>query len=146
MKREDKVLKHIQAKNIEARLAPYESLNDAAENTGDDGYDKGSTEIWYMHPRFFRDGIAGVQWLKKRNKMPDPKRLKKTHVLLGKISERNPNVIFKMMQGDNWSPDGEAKAFILKKGVRHTSMSVGDIVKVGGKVLIIDTIGFEEID
>lgn len=146
MNKEERVLKRIQSKIIIARLAPYNSLDDAAENTGDDGYGKGKTEIWYMKPRFFRDGIAGTAWLKKRKKLPTRKALKKTHVLLGKISEQNPRRIYKMMQGDNWSPDGEAKSFILKKGVQHTSMSIGDIIKIGGKVLIVDRVGFEELD
>ena len=32
------------------------------------------------------------------------------------------------MQGEDWSPTGEARELIATKDVRHTSMSVGDIV------------------
>jgi hypothetical protein len=35
--------------------------------------------------------------------------------------------LFWRMQGENWSPNGEARELIKAKGVQHTSMSVGDI-------------------
>jgi hypothetical protein len=33
------------------------------------------------------------------------------------------------MQGERWSPDGEGRALIEKKGLEHTSMSVNDVVR-----------------
>lgn len=35
---------------------------------------------------------------------------------------------FWLLQGENWSPNGEARDFIREKGTDHTSMSVGDIL------------------
>lgn len=35
--------------------------------------------------------------------------------------------LFYKMQGENWSPNGEARDLIKSRGLTHTSMSVGDI-------------------
>jgi hypothetical protein len=127
-------------------FAPYRSVNDAAEAYPRlRGLQKGSTEVWYMKPSFFRDGIMGYKFLEKQGKLPDPRNLKKTHVLLGKIKERNLEEAYRLMQGDFWSPDGQANDLILGKGLRHTSMSMGDIFKVGNKVMMVDTFGFKQV-
>jgi hypothetical protein len=55
--------------------------------------------------------------------------LKKTHVLMGKVKERNPEKLFRLMQGEYWSPNGEAYDLVSRSGSGHTSMSMGDIVK-----------------
>ena len=36
------------------------------------------------------------------------------------------DVVFMQMQGEIWSPNGEARPLIKKLGLGHTSMSVGD--------------------
>ena len=36
--------------------------------------------------------------------------------------------IFWYMQGENWSPNGEATELIRLLGLHHTSMSVGDVL------------------
>lgn len=36
--------------------------------------------------------------------------------------------IFELMQGETWSPEGEARSLIEAVGLRHTSMSVGDCI------------------
>jgi len=36
--------------------------------------------------------------------------------------------VFWKMQGENWSPNGEARDEILRLGLSHTSMSVGDVI------------------
>jgi hypothetical protein len=38
--------------------------------------------------------------------------------------------VYRRMQGDCWSPNNEACGLIEELGVEHTSMSVGDIVRV----------------
>ena len=123
------------------------SQEDDFENyrTINDVYDSGNTEIWYMKPSFYRDGGMGVDWLEKKGLMPDPWDLDKTHVFLGRIGEKNLKNIFKMMQGEFWSPNGEAKDVISRKGLHHTSMTTGDIVIAGGKVYIVDRYGFKEL-
>jgi len=37
--------------------------------------------------------------------------------------------VFHHMQGEIWSPDGEARSLVYALGIRHTSMSVGDVVR-----------------
>jgi hypothetical protein len=39
-------------------------------------------------------------------------------------------------QGENWSPNGEARDLILAKGLRHTSMSVGDVIEDEGGIFL----------
>jgi hypothetical protein len=36
--------------------------------------------------------------------------------------------VFFLMQGEQWSPNGEARELIELLGLRHTSMSVGDLI------------------
>jgi len=107
-------------------------------------YALGSTRIWYARTEFFGDGNMGVEWLKKKNLMPDPAALEKTHVCIGRVAETYLEAIFGMMQGENWSPHGEARGFISSRGLQHTSMSVGDIVQKGGRFYIVDRAGFVE--
>lgn len=65
------------------------------------------------------------------------------YVSLGKIKTRKgPEGMFALMQGENWSPQGEAREFIQGKGLHHTSMSIGDIIKAGGKHYYVDMAGF----
>jgi len=123
----------------------YKTLNDAVAVTGFDDYEAGNTQIWYQKSDFARDGMMGLSWLAKQGKVPHPGKLEQTHVLLGTIKERNPEKIFKMMQGENWSPVGEARLLIQSKGIGHTSMSVGDIVVISGKTLFVDIFGFKDM-
>ncbi len=56
--------------------------------------------------------------------------------------------IFWNLQGENWSPNGEANALIHMKGLSHTSMSVGDIIAYpienGSqyKIMFVANVGF----
>lgn len=56
--------------------------------------------------------------------------------------------IYCVMQGDFWSPEGEARELITWRGLRHTSMSVGDLIHNLSldKLYEVDTVGFKEID
>jgi hypothetical protein len=124
---------------------PYDSLNDAATETGNDGYSIGGTDIWYMKPDFFRDAIMGFDWLEQEGKVPDPDDLRETHVFIGRIKEHDLNNVYKMMQGEKWSPKGVARQILRRKGVEHTSMSIGDIIRIGSKTMMVDRSGFKEI-
>lgn len=112
----------------------FKSLNDAEKYQK--GLADGPTEIWYMTPEHMHFG---------EKKDINPASLKKTHVLLGKIKETDPEEIFKIMQGENWSPQGEAKQLILGKKLNHTSMSVGDIAVIDGKIMRVEVAGFEQL-
>ena len=126
--------------------AQYKTVNDAAFVTGNSGYNKGRTEIWYMKPSVFRDFIWGPSALEREGTpLPTAKTVKDTHILLGNISENKPEKAWQMMQGEVWSPDGQANGLIRGKGLRHTSMSVGDIVKIGNQLHMADIAGFKRL-
>jgi len=103
--------------------------------------------VYYMKAEFFRDGIMGFEWLRERNLLPDPAALTGSHVLLLRIAAAGLDDLYYKMQGEQWLPGGEARAFIAAKGVRHTSMSVGDVVvdHSSGLAYLLDRIGFRRL-
>jgi len=97
-------------------------------------FKEGATEIWYQ-----------TEW-KPFPEDLDAKNLTKTHTLLGTVEEGHYlENLFVMMQGENWSPEGEARERIDAKGLAHTSMSVGDCIVVDGKGFMVDYAGFKEL-
>lgn len=95
-------------------------------------------QVWYMKPDFFRNGITGTT--------PDPKNLAHTHVHLKDVDADGINAVYTAMQGEVWSPNGEARELIQSKGLQHTSMSVGDvIVDDVGNAHLVANIGFKAI-
>ena len=130
---------------------PYRTINDAVEVTGDRGYGKGNTEIWYarykgMGRDLRLDMMMGSKYLEKNgHPLPTDHTLSDTHALIGKINVTHPSSIFGMMQGENWSPSGEGRNIISRSNTGHTSMSVGDIIKIGPKLLFVDTNGFRRL-
>ena len=111
-----------------------------------DAYEPGPTEIWYWKEDAGRDMMMGKNFLLKYGKMPDPNNLAATHVKIGSVKETNPERVYHMMQGEIWSPEGQARDMIRASGTGHTSMSMGDIVVVDGKAQMVDRFGFSPID
>ncbi len=102
----------------------YATLNDAAQI--DPMFAAGKTKIWYAN-----DNHVAARGL-RFGEVPDDliANLKNTHVLIGSIKgDANLDNIFEMMQGENYSPEGEARDLIRQSGTHHTSMSVGDIIE-----------------
>lgn len=111
----------------------------------------GTIEVWYMKPDFFSEGIRGAR------PNHDPTNIHWTHTLLGSIRSAatapqtmSPELLDELwiaLQGENWSPFGEARHLIRSKGLRHTSMSVGDCFKLpNGEVWIVGDEGFKRVD
>jgi len=98
------------------------------------GYD-----IWYMRPDHFREGTFGAK--------PDPRKLEATHIFLKTIEATDLDTVYHDMQGEVWSPHGEARSLIRARGLRHTSMSIGDVAveRSSLKVYLVASIGFEEL-
>ena len=104
-------------------------------------------QIWYMRPEWFREGVCYAK--------PDPKNLEATHILLidlfvpdADAPGKQPALdrIYASMQGEVWSPNGEARGLIREKGLAHTSMSVGDVVvDPEGHVQLVASAGFEDL-
>ena len=105
-----------------------------------------TNEIWYMKPEFFSYGILGFNLLKNKGLLPSVENLSKTHIKVGNTELNSPEEIFIAMQGEIWSPHGEQNQFLYKKGLAHTSMSVGDICIIDGKTFICDNVGFKELE
>lgn len=57
--------------------------------------------------------------------------LPKTHQYLVTVLAKTKDQVYEMMQAENWSPNGEQRAVITALHLRHTSMSVGDVLVFG---------------
>ena len=55
--------------------------------------------------------------------------LPSSHVHLCEIEAASLSDAFWRMQGENWSPNGEARELLQSLGLSHTSMSVGDVLQ-----------------
>src|SRR5262245_25968261 len=73
--------------------------------------------VYYMKPEFFRDGSMGPDWLKGKGKLPDAGALDKTHVFLLEAKAPDLEALIMAMQGENWSPNGEARPLIEARGL-----------------------------
>jgi hypothetical protein len=106
---------------------------------------QGITQVWYAKPGYARDAMMGYDWLAENGLLPDLKDLSKTHVLLGTVQSIRTEDVFCLMQGESWSPNGEANEMIEAKGLWHTSMSVGDIMVRLHRVHMVDRFGFKHL-
>lgn len=65
---------------------------------------------------------------------------------IGTITAKDLEAVYYCMQGEIWSPNGEARDFIKSSDVHHTSMSIGDIVRDSdGNHHIVAPVGFMKI-
>jgi hypothetical protein len=55
--------------------------------------------------------------------------LSSSHVHVCDIEAPRLDDAFWQMQGENWSPHGEARTLLRSLGLSHTSMSVGDVLR-----------------
>jgi hypothetical protein len=96
-------------------------------------------QVWYMRPEWFRTGSL--------RQKPDPLNLSATHIHLKDIEAEGLEPVWVAMQGENWSPNGEARGLIEAKGLRHTSMSVGDVAvdTETGNVYLVASLGFKNL-
>jgi hypothetical protein len=72
--------------------------------------------------------------------------LEQTHVFLFEVLGTSLENVCWQLQGENWSPRGEARPLIEQLRLRHTSMSVGDVIQApGGRFYICQPSGWEEM-
>jgi len=94
--------------------------------------------IHYMKPDFFRDGMIG--------RKPDITKLSDTHVYLRSIEAMSLDQVYTLSQGEVWSPNGEARDLIRSKNLRHTSMSVGDVIEdANADFFVVSSFGFDNL-
>ncbi len=53
--------------------------------------------------------------------------------------------VYRKMQAEIWSPGGQQNEFIQSKGLHHTSMSVGDVIRAGDECYEVAMIGFRPL-
>lgn len=134
-------------------LFAEESVNRMADTLAfmDSREEKEGAHIYYTLPNIngYNDLLMGWDWLsEKRPEIIESIKsgdLSKTHSFIGVVHVTDLEKIFDMFQGEAWSPNGEAREIIERASVRHTSMSVGDIVKIKGKMYFCDSCGWKEI-
>jgi hypothetical protein len=79
-------------------------------------------EVWYAKKPTFHTPLPG---------QPVPhvqQPLEETHTLVTRIVAVDINEVYWAMQGEIWSPCGEARPIIESLGLYHTSMSIGDVM------------------
>lgn len=76
------------------------------------------SQVYYQ--RFF----GTIYWRNMQSQL-----LPFTHRPVKEVEAETFGDVFRMMQGEVWSPDGEARPLIESLHLSHTSMSIGDIVK-----------------
>lgn len=122
-------------------MNPFATLNDCSLfREGDE------VEVWYCKTEFF--GLFSLGNTEDFNH----RELPKTHVLLGTLAfdknstkEKMLERLFRDLQGEHWSPNGEANELIMKLGLYHTSMSVGDVVRFKtGEVYFCKPLGWDK--
>jgi len=74
--------------------------------------------------------------------------LKETHRKVKVLWAEDLDNVFYKMQGEVWSPNGEVSDLIRLLGLKHTSMSVGDVVQEvsTGKYFLVENLGFSELE
>lgn len=136
-------------KQIRDALEKAAVRNEQVEMPGAEGQPEQKTfEVWYARPAFTRDLFMGHEWLIDHAPELIPAtsdNLKKTHVRLATIRASDADEVFMWLQGENWSPNGEARKLIRSLKLDHTSMSVGDVVVVDGKIAMCDTAGWATV-
>jgi hypothetical protein len=71
----------------------------------------------------------------------------KDYVYLMAVSAETLEEVYRYMQGEVWSPHGEARDLVLALRVFHTSMMIGDVIfdpKLK-QYWIVDRVGFKPI-
>jgi len=146
-----------QIMNIANKIAifSYSKLSDAVEVTGNDDYLPGKSKIWYAKHDPQRDLMFGYNYVQKhpddvypvvRDLFTDVSRhIGITHVLLGTMQRTDLGTIYEDLQGEKWSPNGEARSLLTRLGLKHTTMSVGDIIQQGNRFYFVDRMGFKQI-
>lgn len=127
----------------------YQSLNDA--QIIDSMFSKGNTIIWYLSDNkmitdlpnklFFADDLV------YDTDEIDMDNILSNHTILGHINKPINDLddlgdIFHKLQGEYWSPKGEANSLILDNGMSHTSMMAGDIVETDTAYYVMSMFGF----
>lgn len=94
-------------------------------------------QIWYAKG-FGYEGIKAKKF--------DLATLQETHALVREIEVDDLGGVYMQMQGEIWSPNGEARPLIESLGLNHTSMMIGDIAVAEDNIAYLcDTMSWENL-
>lgn len=100
----------------------------------------GRTKVYYARPEWKSERIF------PKAADYNPADLDKTHLLLGEIASTDREQIWSTLQGEFWSPRGEANELIRRTGLSHTSMDCGDIIVMpDGTMWMCESCGFGQV-
>ena len=92
--------------------------------------------VYYMKPEWFREFSLGTT-------LPARDRLAETHTFVRDVEARDLDEVYHRSQAEIWSPNGEASDLIRVKGLRRTSMGVGDVIEdPQGTFWAVASVGF----
>lgn len=119
----------------------YQTLNDAQRH--DPIFAAGDRiKVWYVKEQFHRSFCMGARMAAKCDgNMIDINDMSKFHALVGSFAgapDLTADDVACLMQGENWSPNGEARDLIRSLGLCHTSFMAGDVVQIGDKFYTSD--------
>ncbi len=78
--------------------------------------------------------------------LPTVNDLPETHVFVRSVQATCLDDVYWQLQGDNWSPNGEARPLIEQLGLGHTSLSIGDVAEApDGRYYICRWLDWQEI-
>jgi len=117
-------------------MMPYVEINEAASL--ESGLQKGPVQVAFIKaPNFFKFNSG--------DRVPSLATLEDTHSVIGSVLETDLDEIWRMLQQDVWSPNGEAEQMLFASEVAHSSMSNGDVVLIDGHAWVCTEDGFVEI-
>lgn len=132
-------------KSVAESTKKHVNKEETSINSLNEIYPNGPYHIWYAKRDYMRDASLGYQFLKEEGNLPDPNNLQFTHDYVGSIEASDINDVVYKMQGEVWSPNGEAKDFIMRNGISHTTITTGDVICYNDECYMLDMIGFEYI-
>lgn len=94
--------------------------------------------IWYCKPEYSQTYRNPAK--------PTINRVKHTHVLLKSIDASCADEAWQKMQGEFWSPNGEANGLIAGLALDHTSMDIGDVAEIDGVWYRVEATGFSVLE
>ena len=69
------------------------------------------------------------------------------YIELTEVRAADKEHVFYLMQGETWSPMGEARECIRSVGLKHTSMMMGDLVRdPDGQYWVCAMMGFKKVN
>lgn len=69
-----------------------------------------------------------------------------THRHLMAVEANCKGDVFLQMQGETWSPNGEARPLLKERHLSHTSLSIGDVIRdEAGRTWVCDRVGWRKV-